>query len=317
MNQADANPANCIALPRRAVIDIGSNTVRLVIYGGAHGAPSVLHKDKVAARLGRDLAQTGLLPGKARRLALDGLTRFARLTSQMGVEQVETVATAAVRDATNGQEFLDEVMALGLSPRLLSGREEAEASALGVLAAFPDAAGIAADLGGGSLELARLAEGRATQGVSLPLGTLRLPALRDSGAPPFDTAVTQMLAQAGHRTPGQQLYLVGGTLRALAHYAMDREGAPPGDAHGYELDPALAAEVCVEVTRSAPRDLRYISGISSSRAAMLPDAAALLGVLIKEFRPSKLKFSAWGLREGIAYAGDARSPAEPLTRTGF
>ena len=143
---------------KRAIIDIGSNTVRLVIYNGPPRAPVVLLNEKVTARLGRDVADTGKLSNKATRLALDALRRYATLLDLGQVTDVQTVATAAVRDAQNGQQFLREIERLGLSPQLLSGEDEARLSATGVLAAFPGAHGIAGDLGGGSLELARIAD---------------------------------------------------------------------------------------------------------------------------------------------------------------
>src|ERR1700712_478728 len=163
---------------RRAVIDIGSNTVRMVIYAGPPRAPSVVFNEKVTAKLGKALAETGLLSDKAAGAALSALARYAVLLKVQGITKVETVATAAVRDAANGPEFLAKIAALGLSPRLLSGQEEAVTSAWGVLAAFPDAHGIVADLGGGSLELTDIAGDTCEHGVSFPWGSLRLRALR-------------------------------------------------------------------------------------------------------------------------------------------
>jgi exopolyphosphatase/guanosine-5'-triphosphate,3'-diphosphate pyrophosphatase len=167
--------------PARGIIDIGSNTVRLVIFGGPPRAPAVLHNEKIQARLGKGVAETGRLSEKGMKLALTSLARYAAILRLHRVEDVQCVATAAVRDAPNGGEFLDRVRDLGLSPRLLSGEEEAVGSAHGVLSAFPGAHGIVGDLGGGSLELIDIADDRCTHGTSLPLGTLRLPALREEG----------------------------------------------------------------------------------------------------------------------------------------
>ncbi|HWU03235.1 MAG TPA: exopolyphosphatase, partial [Novosphingobium sp.] len=169
----------------RAIIDIGSNTVRMVIYAGPPRAPTVLFNEKVTARLGKGVAEDGRLSPKSRATALAALSRFALLLRLHGVRDVRTVATAAARDASDGAAFLDEVRALGLTPRLLSGEEEAIASAHGVLAGFPGARGIVGDLGGGSLELIDIDGTGCTHGVSLPLGTLRLPALRAEGPTKF------------------------------------------------------------------------------------------------------------------------------------
>ncbi|MEL6738710.1 MAG: Ppx/GppA family phosphatase, partial [Pseudomonadota bacterium] len=163
----------------RAIIDIGSNTVRLVVYGGSVRAPTVLLNEKVTAKLGRDIAWNGTLADEAIAIALRGLERFVLLLEDLGVTDVETVATAAVRDASNGDAFVESLAAMGLSPRILSGEEEATLSAHGVAGAFPGALGIVADLGGGSLELVNLESGAVSDPVSLPLGALRLPDYRE------------------------------------------------------------------------------------------------------------------------------------------
>src|SRR5690606_21586095 len=179
---------------RRAVIDIGSNTVRLVVYDGPQRVPRTMWTEKDVARLGPDLAETGRIPAEASEQALAALARFALLTRELGVTDVQTVATAAARDAENGGEFLERVRALGLAPQLLNGEEEAIAAAYGVIGAFPDARGTVADLGGGSLELVAVEDGACRDGATLPLGTLRLPALRAKEAPGFKRAVKKAFA---------------------------------------------------------------------------------------------------------------------------
>ncbi len=349
------------ATAEQAIIDIGSNTVRLVVYGGPARAPAVLYNEKVTARLGKGVAEDGKLSGKAMTSVLAALARFETLLRLRGVKKVQTVATAAARDATNGPVFLQRVAALGLNPRLLSGEEEALTSARGVLAAFPGAVGVVADLGGGSLELTDIDGGHCTHGTSLPLGTLRLPLLRSGGQAKFAARVKKMLGEADWATAhGQPLYLVGGSLRALARYAMVRMDWPVDDPHGFVMDPAealaiarsLAAGKRASDKRASDRaaaqklfDAKLVGGklaggkvgplksgpvkngdtkglggkpvpgrpiaearaladldgmrISASRLASLPDAAALLGVLVRELKPSRLVFSSWGLREGL------------------
>ncbi|HBK14564.1 MAG TPA: exopolyphosphatase, partial [Erythrobacter sp.] len=224
--------------PPRAVIDIGSNTVRMVIYEGTARAPEVVWNEKVSARLGRDLADSGAIPEEAAEEALAALARYALILHDLGVEDVQTVATAAARDATNGSEFLARVAALGLEPRLLSGEEEATASAMGALGAFPGARGVVADLGGGSLELVSVADNSCHEAASLQLGTLRLPALRARGSEAFEQAVRKQLGSAGWAAahPGP-MYMIGGTWRALAAYAMRYFDYPLTDPHGFSLAP--------------------------------------------------------------------------------
>ncbi|WCT78104.1 exopolyphosphatase [Novosphingobium humi] len=295
------------AQDQRAIIDIGSNTVRLVIYGGPVRAPVVLFNEKVTARLGKGVAESGMLSAKGMATALGALARFAMILKLRGVDDVQTVATAAARDAANGGEFLEQVAALGLSPRLLSGEEEAVASARGVLSAFPGACGIVADLGGGSLELIDIegdakGGGRCTHGVTLPLGTLRLAALRADGNEKFARRIHRMLkGQDWDAHSGQVLYLVGGSLRAFARFAMEQVNWPIDDPHAYELSPeeVLSAVRALQAKTARGNALSPINGVSASRLASLADAGALLGQLVKELHPSRVVFSGWGLREGL------------------
>ncbi|WP_347304187.1 Ppx/GppA family phosphatase [Croceibacterium sp. TMG7-5b_MA50] len=295
--------AAALERPDRAVIDIGSNTVRLVVYAGSARAPEVFLNEKVTARLGQDLATTGLLPDAAMEAALTMLARFATILDDLDIEDVQTVATAAVRDAGNGPDFLARVEKLGLRPELLSGQEEAQLSALGVTGAFPDAAGAVADIGGGSLELVRIGNGQAQSGVTLPLGTLRLPALRDAGnggGDGFRARLAQIIGNGGFSgEPVGQLYMVGGTWRAFAAFAMREADYPLTDPHGYRLSTADADRFARKAEKVPSAELARIKGISNSRAAVLPDAAALLRVLLAQLQPDGLTFSAWGLREGL------------------
>lgn len=298
----------------RAIIDIGSNTVRLVVYGGPPRAPVTLLNEKVTARLGKHVAETGRLSEKAMANVLAALARYKALIDLAGIPRVDVVATAAARDAKNGAAFLDRISALGFEPRLLSGVEEAETSATGVLGAFPDAMGIVGDLGGGSLELVDVADGGTSHGVSLPLGSLRLPTLRAKGDRVFVREIGRMLAKADWvAEPGVVLYLVGGSMRALARAMMVRLGWPLEDTHGFSLD----AEEALKLARLFARrgqTLKAVEGVSSSRLASIPDAAALLVVLLQRLEPGRVVFSSWGLREGVLFGSlDAdEQAADPL-----
>lgn len=285
---------------KRAIIDIGSNSVRLVVYNGPPRTPVVILNEKVNARLGKDLGKTGTISEKSMQTALSALARFARLLRLMQVEQIECVATAAARDASNGPEFLEAVRGFGLSPRLLSGEEEARASATGVIAAFPGATGIAADLGGGSLELVEIDGRVSSNGITLPFGTLRLPDLRAAGPEKFASTVRDALAKRKwNRGKGLPLYIVGGSWRALALQAMRTIDWPLDDPHDFEISAQEALQLCriFEKGKLEKADPR----ISNARMAMLPDAAALLGQIVERLAPSRLIFSSWGLREGLLY----------------
>jgi hypothetical protein len=166
---------------RAGIIDIGSNSIRLVIYDGPARIPAILFNEKVMAGLGKGVSRDGMIDPQALERALVSLARFQRLSEQMGVPHPRTVATAAVREASNGRMFLDRVLDLGLQPELLSGEDEARMAGLGVLAAIPEADGIVGDLGGGSLELVRIGQGVVHETSSFPLGVLRLDAMKAKG----------------------------------------------------------------------------------------------------------------------------------------
>ncbi len=297
----------------RAVIDIGSNTVRLVIFGGPPRAPGVLLNEKVTARLGKGVAENGKLSPRSRQMALEALARYATILRLRGVRHVDAVATAASRDAENGPAFLDAIRALGIDVRLLSGEEEALASAAGVAAAFPGAKGIVADLGGGSLELVDIDGENRTHGTSLPLGTLRLPQLRAEGSVKFTRHVQKML-QATEWSGGADLplYLVGGSHRALAHYALHALDWPYDDPHGFSMAADDALRLCQVIERA--KLATEVPMVSAARLTMLPDAAALLAALIGVLRPARIVFSAWGLREGLLYQqlDPAQQAQDPL-----
>ncbi len=286
---------------QRAIIDIGSNTVRLVVYGGPRRAPIVLLNEKVTPRLGREVAKSGVISDKAMQLALSALRRYVTLLKLMNVTDVQTVATAATRDAENGHIFIAEVEKLGLTPRLLSGEEEARTSAMGVIGAFPLASGMAGDLGGGSLELTDIADGGCGDAITLPLGTLRLRQLRADGDTAFRNKVRKMLRSANwQHGEGEAFYIVGGSWRALAMYAMHHLDWPMDDPHDFEILPGALSKVCAEIVAGKTKDA-VVPRIASSRMESLPDAAALLDCLVEETKPSRIVFSSWGLREGLLY----------------
>jgi exopolyphosphatase/guanosine-5'-triphosphate,3'-diphosphate pyrophosphatase len=302
--KAMAKPASARGeAPDRAVIDIGSNSVRLVVYSGPARLPRPILDEKVMAGLGRGLVRDGRLDEASIAAALAALRRYAAILAMLGVSEVQTVATAAVREATNGPDFLDQVRALGLKPRLLSGEEEAIASAYGVVSAFPREEGIVGDLGGGSLELVEISRGAVRHADSFPLGALRVPAIRAEGPKVLDRYLRKALGKKGWLGAGTKrpFFLVGGSWRALALLDMDRSNHPLRLAHGYEMAPTEAGKLSRIIAHLDPRRLREVPGISDARAPQLGDAAALLAALVRQMGPSKLVTSSFGLREGLLF----------------
>lgn len=298
---------------RSAVIDIGSNSVRLVVYEGPARAPAVIFNEKVAAGLGRGLALDGRIAEEDAARGLTALRRYALLAKHMEVKDLQCVATAAVRDAENGPEFIAAAAQAGLTIRLLSGEEEAEAAGYGVVSAIPDAHGIAVDLGGGSLELAEVANGQVGRRASFPLGVLRLPALRKEGQQTFERAVRKMLRTAGwpDGMTGLPLYLVGGSWRALSRLDLELTHDPLAVLDQHSLPRSALRRLVRATNRLTFEELRAIPGMASNRAAALPDAAALLAALVNILDVPDMTVSSSGLREGLLYqALDAETRAQ-------
>lgn len=285
-----------------AIVDIGSNSVRLVVYSGATRIPSILFNEKVMAGLGRDLGETGALSEAAQARALDAIARFRLLVREMGVGRTRVVATAAVRDASNGAAFLERIRAIGFTPEVLSGEEEAYAAGCGVLSAIPDADGFVGDLGGGSLELVELSGGRVLSRRSLPLGVLRLPPADAKGEAIAKRLRKAMDADLRRRARGRPFYLVGGSWRTLGRFDMLLDDHPLPVTHHHVMPPGRIAELRNAL---ATVDARVVKALASSRATTLPQATALLAALVEELEPSALVVSAFGIREGLLY-GDLK-----------
>lgn len=288
---------------RTAIIDIGSNSIRLVIYDGPARIPAIMFNEKVMAGLGRGLVKTGALDDEAAERALTALSRFQRLAEQMHVSRMRTVATAAVREASNGPAFIDRIEALGLQVELLSGEGEARMAGYGVLAGIPDADGIVGDLGGGSLELIRIRDGVVREGVSFPLGVLRVAAIRERGSKALERVVSEAIGKAGWKAKGRDLplYLVGGSWRSLARLEMHLSGFPLPIVHHYRMAPEAPRRLTRSLAHLNRARLREVAGLSPSRIPSLSHAAAVLAALVRHLGSSGLIVSAYGLREGLLH----------------
>ena len=301
---------------RVGVIDVGSNSVRLVVYEALSRSPAYFFNEKVLCGLGADLRQTGKLSPSGRERALAALRRFVALARRMEVDVLDGVATAAVREAEDGPQFVDEVQeTLGLSLRVASGEDEARLAAQGVLMGWPDADGLVADLGGASLELSRVGLGQVNRGVTLPLGPLRLLGL-EGGEAAQDALIDECLASVRGMmgAAGGRLYLVGGSWRAMAKLHMSRSNYPIQVLHEYELPAAEMAALADEVASMTPEALGKVMSSSRDRIAVTPTAARVLAGLIRAARPEHVAISAFGLREGVLFEHlpDALRQQDPL-----
>lgn len=286
------------------VIDIGSNSVRLVIYDVSGHAMLPHYNEKVMARLGADLAKTGKLPKAGIEIALRALGRYRAILDGLKVRYVRVVATAAVRVAADGQDFVDRVKGeTGLSVEIVSGAEEARLSALGVSGGVHRATGIVGDLGGSSLELAQLENGKFVDGETLMLGPLSME-LKGEGLTGLQDTVRSMLESSKLLPQASgRFYMVGGAWRALAKLHMDISDYPLRQLHSYLLDERAIFEIDKAANQTDPAGLQRLSAASQRRADVLPYANLVLRetFLIGEF--SDAMVSSYGLREGVILDG--------------
>ena len=286
-----------------AIVDIGSNSVRLVVYAGPPRIPSIVFNEKVLAGLGEGVGETGALAPRPQARALAALRRFRLLLDEMKVERLRVVATAAVRDASNGAGFLRAVEEMGFAPEVISGHQEAMLAGEGVLSGIPEADGLVGDLGGGSLELAQVSGGSVGTGISLPLGVLRIGKPDAAKEKWLRGEVRQALKRSGlgARGRGRPFYMVGGSWRALARLDMISTGYPLPMTHHYRMAPERPAELRRMIQSLNRADPKSLPMLTATRIPTLPAAKLLLSVLVDEIGPSELIASSFGIREGLLY----------------
>lgn len=289
------------ASARQAVIDIGSNSVRLVIYDGPRRAPMPICNEKALCGLGRDITPEGGLNPAAVDYALSTLRRFRSLIGEHGDPPTRVIATAAVREAKDGAAFVASINRLGFEAEVIDGAEEARLAALGVLSCEPGASGLVGDMGGGSLELIGLDRGSVGDASSLSLGALRLMQTSDGkigNAPMLIEAALDAvpwLSKGGFGT----LYSVGGAWRALARIHMRIRSYPLSVLHHYEFSKAEAIEICDLVAKQSRRSLLEIPGLPHRRIDTLPFAALVFKSVLKRSGAERVITSASGVREGL------------------
>jgi exopolyphosphatase / guanosine-5'-triphosphate,3'-diphosphate pyrophosphatase len=305
------------AAPPVAVIDIGSNSVRLVVYEGLARSLTPIFNEKMLAGLGREVLTTGLLPDDAVSKALAALARFRALCDAMQVGDIFAIATAACRDARNGAAFIAKAeQVCGVAVEIVSGAREAELSALGVVSGFHKPDGIVGDLGGGSLELSDVRGRKLKAGTTLPLGGL---ALQDLSAKSLDKAekiVRDALGQVNLLKAGgdRDFYCVGGTWRSLTRLHMWQTGYPLHVMHGYVIPAAEALEFSALVRRVDAETLSRIDIVNAARRPLLAYAALVLEHVVRSAQSARIVVSALGVREGLLFAmlGDEEQKRDPL-----
>lgn len=307
---------------RLAVVDLGSNSVRLVIYQGLSRNPSIIFNEKAVLALGRGLQATGMLNEQGMAEALPVLERYALVAAAMHAQPLEILATAALRDAANGGVFANLVRRRipGVSLNILSGGEEAALSAQGLLCGIPEAEGVLGDLGGGSLELVALGGGAAGAAASLPIGALRLADMTGGDMARARAVVEDALAPLPwlKDATGRDLYLVGGAWRALARIHIAQTGYPLSVVHHYTLGRDEARDLTGVITALPRRSLERIPGVPRRRIESLPYAAVVLRRLLRVTNARRVVFSANGLREGWYWnqLAEAQRREDPVIAAG-
>ena len=299
------------------IVDIGSNSVRLVVYDQLGRAPLPRFNEKSLCRLGDGLAQTGAIAPDNFRRAVESVRRFHAIADAMGVERLDVTATEAMRRASNGGALAAALEKdAGVRVRVLSGAEEARFSTLGVISGFFRPVGLVGDMGGGSLELCEAKDDRpGDQWASLPLGALPVEAMLAEGANVAKRAIDEILdRELPTAFRPKVFYAVGGGWRALAKAHIAAVLAPVPVVHGYTLAPADARAFAKSIVRATPAKLRLMPGVVERRARTLPAAAMMLDRVLKRLSPERVVFSALGLREGFIYAqlSEAERYLDPL-----
>ncbi len=291
------------ALSRVGVVDVGSNSVRLVVFDGAARSPAYFYNEKIMCALGAGVSETGNLSPEGRIRALNALRRFQHLANGMRLPPLTVVATAAVRDAADGPDFCDEVLReTGLKIHVIDGKEEARLSAQGVLLGWPGSYGLVCDIGGSSMELAEIHDGQVGKRVTSSLGPLKLRDIK-GGRKGRKEHIKEVIKDLREEMGPQKdrLFLVGGSWRAIARIDMHRRGYPLKVLHEYRMSAKDLRETIKYIETADLDKLRGLTGTSASRMALVPYAADVLARLIRTFKPKDIAVSSYGIREGLLY----------------
>lgn len=297
-------PCHKTDLPMRAILDIGSNSIRMVIYETQGRFPVPIFNEKILCGLGRGLDVDRRLAQDAVDRAQNAIIRWVKLAQQMQIGQIDMLATAALRDAKNADALCRPIKkATGLEMRVISGAEEARLAGLGVLSAIPSARGVIGDLGGGSVEFVNVEKGQTGKQETLPLGPLRF-SVDDIQAletirPHIQTSLKSVKWMK--QNAGQDFYAVGGAWRNIARIHMILTGYPLHITHQYSIPADEAIVFMRTVERMSPVRLQTMAGINRRRIPQIPYAACLMTEILQVMQPAEVVFSAFGLREGYLF----------------
>jgi exopolyphosphatase/guanosine-5'-triphosphate,3'-diphosphate pyrophosphatase len=298
-------------MERVAVADLGSNSWRLVVYGYEPGTPwwSPVDEIREAVRVGAGMGEERILQPERLDRALHTAAVFASFCRASGIDQVEAVATSAIRDAANSEELLEAIRTqTGLEPRVISGREEARYGWLAIANSTTISDGFGLDIGGGSIQAMRLADRHLTDAESLPLGSVRvseefLPGEKATakGMKALRKRVESELEQLGWWQGGGRLVGIGGTIRNLAAAAMRDTELPLMDAQGFRLERDELEEL-IELLAARPASKRGdVRGIKPDRGDVILGGALVLAAALDSGGFDGIEVTEAGLREGVFF----------------
>lgn len=297
------NDPSARKLSRVGVVDVGSNSVRLVVFDGAARSPAYFYNEKIMCALGAGLSDTGKLNPEGRMRALSAIKRFQELALQICNGPLTAVATAAVREAEDGPDFCAEVLReTGLQIHVIDGQEEARLSAQGVLLGWPGSYGLVCDIGGSSMELAEIKNGEIGRRVTSPLGPLKLRDIKggQKGRKAFIRETLEQLKD-DMGTQENRLFLVGGSWRAIARIDMERRGYPLKVLHEYRMSASDIQKTAKFIASADHEALRLSCGLSNQRMSLVPLAIEVLKAVVRSFKPHDIAISSYGIREGMLY----------------
>jgi exopolyphosphatase/guanosine-5'-triphosphate,3'-diphosphate pyrophosphatase len=309
-----------------AIIDIGSNSARVVAYGkDAAGHLRILAGTRAGLRLVSDVDAHHTLGPEATERALSALRDFRAIAVGSGASKILAVATAAMRDAADGPAFLARVRdELGIEIRLIDGEEEARYGFAGGVRGLPVEHGLLFDMGGGSIQLTRFRERRLIRAWSLPLGALRVSRAYLASDPPkarelraLREHVRALLKEAGipHLEQGETLVGTGGTVRNLAKIDRRRHAYPIARVHGYVLRRGRLRRLASRLSARRADKRAHVPGLSNERADSIAGGAVALATLVDALGAYEVLVSGMGVREGIAYSlADAEVPTVSAVR---
>jgi len=287
---------------RLGVIDIGSNSVRLVVYDAIKRTPLPIFNEKIFCGLGKGLAITGRLNPEAVVITENCIKRFLALVHIMDVVELQIIATAAVRDAIDGAEFVERLeRKFRINISVISGKKEAQLAAAGIFSSIHNAEGLAGDLGGGSIELIALKDGNYTSQTTLPIGPLRLLDISKGDKSKMAKLIQESLQAEKWLAPTKTFYAIGGSFRALARIQMANEKYPLEIVHHYTIKTPVMKKLIREITNATPAQIEKMNGVSSKRVEALIPAALVMEKILEITTPQEVVFSAYGIREGYLF----------------